>query len=71
MFKTRLDTFDNDFGPFWNFESFFIFLKIFDNSTLEHWAKKLFRINRRKTFSKHVWTLLGTIVGNFGILKYF
>ena len=35
MFKTRLDTFDNDFGHFWNFKNFFIFLKIFDNSTLQ------------------------------------
>ena len=27
--KTRLDTFGNDFGRFWNFEKFCIFLKIF------------------------------------------
>ena len=45
MFKTRLDTFDNDFGHLWNFESFFIFLKIFDNSTLQGTLDK-------KTFSK-------------------
>ena len=35
MFKTRLDTFGNDFGHFWNFESFLIFLKIFEDSTLQ------------------------------------
>ena len=45
MFKTRLDTFGNDFGHFWNFESFLIFLKIFDNSTLQGTLGK-------KTFSK-------------------
>ena len=32
MFKTRLDTFGNTFGHFWNFENIF-FLKIFENST--------------------------------------
>ena len=43
MFKTRLDTFDNDFGHFWNFESFLIFLKVFGNSTfMEQWAKNFF-----------------------------
>ena len=35
MFKTRLDTFGKDFVHFCNFEKFFIFLKIFDNSTLQ------------------------------------
>ena len=34
MFKTRLDTFGNDFGLFWNFENFLIFLKFFEDSTL-------------------------------------
>ena len=33
MFKTRLDTFGNDFGHFCNFEKFFIILKIFEDST--------------------------------------
>ena len=47
MFKTRLDTFGNDFGLFWNFEKFLIFLKIFvEDSTLKgHWAKQNFRKN--------------------------
>ncbi len=46
MFKTRLDTFGNDFGVFWNFEKFLIFLKIFEESNLmEHWAKQTFRKN--------------------------
>ena len=34
MFKTRLDTFGNDFGHFWNFENFLIFKKIFEDSNL-------------------------------------
>ena len=29
MFKTRLDSFGNDFEQFWNFENFLIFLKNF------------------------------------------
>ena len=46
MFKTRLDTFGNDFGLFFNFEKFFIFLKIFeDRPSMEHLAKKSFRKN--------------------------
>ena len=46
MFKTRLDIFGNDFGLFWIFEMFLIFLKFFEDSTLmEHWAKKIFRKN--------------------------
>ena len=28
MFKTRLDTFGNNFGHFWNFETFLIFFEI-------------------------------------------
>ena len=44
MFKTRLDTFGNDFGLFFNFEKFFIFLKIFEDSTLHGTlGKKSFR----------------------------
>ena len=46
MFKTRLDTFGNDFGLFFNFEMFFIFLKIFEDSTLHGTlGKKSFRKN--------------------------
>ena len=59
MFKTRLDNFGNDFGLFWNFEKFLIFLKIFEDSTLmEHWAKTIFEIITQKhvqnTF-EHFW----------------
>ncbi len=70
MFKTRLDTFGNDFEHFWIFEKFLIFLKIFEDSTLHGTlGKKNFRKNYPKTCSKHVWTLLGTILGILGILK--
>ncbi len=72
MFKTLLDTFGNDFGHFWIFEKFFTFLKIFEDSTVHGTlGKKFFRKSYPKTCSKHVWTLLGTILGIFGILKFF
>ena len=72
IFKTRLDTFGNDFGHVWNFENFLIFLKIFEDSTLHGTlGKNFFRKNHPKTSSKHVWTLLRTILGMFGFLKIF
>ena len=37
---------------------------------MENWAK-FFRKNCPKLQSKHVWILLGTILGVFGILKFF
>ena len=37
---------------------------------MEHWATKI-RKNCPKACSKHVWTLLETILGTFGILKFF
>ncbi len=56
MFKTRLDTFGNDFGHFSIFENFLIFLKIFEDSTpMEHWAKKFFE----KYTPKHVQNTFG------------
>ena len=71
MFKTRLDTFGNNFGQFWNFENVLI-LKIFEDSTLHGTLGKFFfRKKRPKTCSKHIWTLLGTILSIFGILKFF
>ena len=121
MFKTRLDTFGNDFGLFWNFEKFWFFEIISKTRPyMEHWAKKNFskstpkhvqsifgqfgsnfgrfwnfesflffwkhsedstlhgtlgKKNFRKNYpitcSKHFWTLLGTTLGFFGILKNF
>ncbi len=59
MFKTRLDTFGNDFGHFSIFENFLIFLKIFEDSTLHGTlSKKIFEKNNPKlvqnTFG-HFW----------------
>ena len=41
-FKTRLDTFEKDFGHFWNFAIFLIFLKIFEDSTFHGTLGKKF-----------------------------
>ena len=63
-FKTRLDTFGNDFGLFWNFEKFLIFLKIFEDSTLmQHWAKQNFSKKLTRNMFK---TRLDTFGNNFG-----
>ena len=68
----RLDTSADDFWNFWNFETFLIFLKLFEDSTLHGTLGKFFfPKNHLKTCSKHVWTLLRTILGFFGILKFF
>ena len=73
MFKTRLDTYGNDFGFVWNFEKFF--WKFFENfrrlDPVWNTGQKNFRKNYPKTCSKHVWTLMGTILGLFGILENF
>ena len=70
MFKTRLDSYGNDFGFVWNFGKFFIFLEIFEDSTLHGTlGKKFFERKYPKTCSKHVWTFLGTILGFSAILK--
>ncbi len=57
MFKTRLDTFGNDFGHFWNFENFLIFLKIFEDSTLHGTLGKKFFFE--KITPKHVQNTFG------------
>ena len=68
--KTRLDSFGNNFGRFWNFESFFDFFENFLRfETPWKTGQKNFRKACPKTRSKHVWILLGTILGIFGILK--
>ncbi len=65
MFKTRLDTFGNDFGHFRNFENFLIFLKIFEDSTLHGTlGKKNFRKNLFKT-------RLDTFGNDFGHFRNF
>ena len=69
MFKTRLDIFGNDFGLFWNFEEFLIFLKIFEDSTLHGTLGK-------KKFSKKLTqnmfkTRLDTFGNDFGLFWNF
>ena len=72
MFKTLLDTFGNDLGIFAILKIFSIFENISKTlPSMEHWAKKTFEKNNPKTSSKHVWTLLGTILCNYEILKNF
>ena len=56
MFKTRLDTFGNDFGQFCNFEKFLIFLKISEDSTLHG---KLSKKNFEKINPKPVQNTFG------------
>ena len=68
--KTRLDTFGNTFGHFWNFENVFFenFRKL---DPPRNTGQKAFRKICPKTCSKHVWILLRTLLGIFGILKMF
>ncbi len=73
MFKTRLDTFGNDFGHFWIFENFLIFLKIFEDSTLHGTLGKSFVFE--KNTPKHVQNTFGHFWERFwaflDILKIF
>ncbi len=64
MFKTRLDTFGNDFGHFWIFEKFLIFLKIFEDSTLHGTLGKSFFW--KKTPENMFKTRLDTFGNDFG-----
>ena len=70
MFKTRLDTFENIFGHFWNFENIFCenFRKLDPPWNTGH---KIFQKFFPLTCSKHGWILLRTLLGIFGILKIF
>ncbi len=72
MFKTRLDTFGNDFGQFWNFENFLIFLKIFEDSTLHGTLGKTFFAEKllQNMFKTRLDTF-GNDFGIFGFLKIF
>ena len=71
MFKTRLDTFEDDFGQFGILKIFWFFLKFFKTRpSMEHGAI-FFQRKCHKTCSKQVWTHLETILGFFGILNFF
>ena len=59
MFKARLDTFGKDFGHFWNFETFLIFLKFLEGPTLH--------VTRGNFFSKKLpQNMFKTSLENFG-----
>ena len=68
MFKTRLDTFENTFGPFWNFEN--IFFENFRRLDIP-WktGQKFFEKFDPKQVQNTFGYVLGTILGIFGILK--
>ena len=65
--RNTFGQFGNNFGRFWIFENFLKTFRWLD-TPWNTW-QKFFRKNYPKTCSKHVWTLLGTILGIFGILK--
>ena len=60
MFKTRLDTFGNDFGLFWNFEKCLIFLKNFEDSTLHE------TLGKKKIWKKLTQNMFKTRLDIFG-----
>ena len=69
MFKTRLDIFGNDFGLFWIFEMFLIFLKIFEESTLHG---KLSKKNFSKKLTQNMFkTRLDTFGNDFELFWIF
>ena len=60
MSKTRLKTFGNDFRLCCNFEKFLIFLKIFDNSTLQG------TLTKKNFFEKSPQNMFKTRLDTFG-----
>ncbi len=72
MFKTRLDTFGNDFEHFWNIENFLIFLKIFDVSTLHGTLGKIFFSEKLpQNMFKTRLDNFGNDFGHFSIFEIF
>ncbi len=69
MFKTRLDSFGNDFGHFWIFENFLIFLKIFEDSTVHGTLGKNFF--SKKSPENMFKTRLDTFGNDFGHFRNF
>ena len=65
MFKTRLDTFENTFGHFWNFENFSIFLKSFEDSTFHGKLGKNFSKNFPQNMFKTRLDTFGNTFGHF------
>ena len=69
MFKTRLNTFGNEFGHFWNFEKILIFLRIFEDSTLHGTLGKNFFFEKNNP--KHVQNTFGHFWERFWIFLEF
>ena len=69
MFKTRLDTFGNDFGHFWKFENFWILFENFRSlEPPSNTAQKKLSINLPQNRFK---TRLDTFGNDFGHFCYF
>ena len=67
-----MDTFVNDFKHSWNFESFLIFWKHFEDSTFHRTlGKKSFSKKVTQNMFKTILDGLGTILYVFGILNFF
>ncbi len=73
MFKTRLDTFGNDFGHFWNFENFLIFFENFRKTrpSMEHWAIFFFEKKLPQNMFKTRLDTFGNDFGHFSIFENF
>ncbi len=63
MFKTRLDTFGNDFWHFWDFETFLVFSKIIEGSTIHGTLGETFFFG--KNAPKHVQSKFGQFCEGF------
>ena len=71
MFKTRLVTFGNDFGHFSIYESFRIFLKLFQDSTVHQTlGKKIFEKIAQNLFG-HFWERFGPFLEYINSFDFF
>ena len=74
--KNSIKTFSNNvfgniFGQFWKFRSFCFFLKFFPSFDPPRCTGDFFlKQNYLKTGSKHVWTILGTVLDTLEILNF-
>ncbi len=69
MFKTRLDTFGNDFGRFWIFEIFFDFFENFRRLDRPWNTGQIFF--RKKTTPKDVQNTFGHFWERYWAFLYF
>ena len=70
MFKTRVDTFGNDFGLFWNFDYFWVFWKLSKaGPSMEHGAFFFSKKVPQNMFKRSLDNF-GTILGIFAFLNF-